>query len=246
MTARPFLILTLRRTGGTALTGFLGRLSAFGTAEHEAFNRDRAWGEVTRAFLETADETALRAAVSERLAARPNLKHCVEVVPLAVTRALIDAAAGRGYVVFLLTRRDEAARQLSLGVARATGAWGPKGAAEIYPEIVAGRRQAMAVDLARAGKQVRADARALGGTLSLLRHRGVAYDWLLFEELYGDGAASRRRAARLAAAIGTEMSAGDPRLSPFARSGGQDTDRVLDHVPGARELHRMLTRLVVT
>ena len=44
-TKRPFIIWTLRRTGGTILAAHIG------VKHHEPFNKDRIFGDVSKAWL---------------------------------------------------------------------------------------------------------------------------------------------------------------------------------------------------
>lgn len=246
MSAHPHLILTLRRTGGTSLAGFLNRVSPFPGVQHEPFNPDRIWGATTRAFRKSGDAGALEAAVAEHLEQRPNIKHCIEVVPMALTRALIEAAQARDYRLFVLTRRDEARRIASLELARATGAWGTRQAGEIYPEIIAGRRQPRPIDAEAARRRMGRDAAALGRVLALLRHRAIDWRWLVFEELYRGEDPVETQARRLAAELGVEVAPDDKRLEAFARRGGQGSETIAAHVPGFAALEAMLARQAVS
>lgn len=246
MTQRPHVILTLRRTGGTALTAFLGRVSTFPSMQHEPLNRDRIWGATTRGFRADDDTAALDTAMTEHLAKRPNIKHCVEVVPIAVTRALIEAGQAHDYRFLLLTRRDEARRLLSLYLAFATGVWGLRAAQRIYPEILAGRRAPKPIALDTVRGRIARDGAALGRTLALLRHRRIAHDWLIFEELYEGAQSVEVQARRIAVDLGAEVPADDPRLAVLAQRGGQGSEHIAPHVPGAAELRELLDRLVVT
>lgn len=243
--ARPHLILTLRRTGGTSLTSFLAKVSEFPSVQHEPFNPDRTWGETTRTFRETGDLDRMRASVKEQLAASPNVKHCAEIIPLEVTRALIETCAAQDYGIFLLTRRDEARRLYSLFLAFATGAWGPEEAAEIYPEIISGQRQPEPIDLAAARRRIGADAAVLGQVLALLRHRNIPFEWLIFEEIYNGDTPTKQVARGIAGKLGIAVKPDDKRLRAFSRGEGQKSADIEPYVPGARELRETLERLVI-
>ena len=240
MTEKPFLILTLRRTGGTSLMTFLTRVSAFPLVEHEPFNPGRCWHDLARDFAATRDAGALAAGLAGQMAARPNIKHCVELVSPAVTRALVEAAAARDYGIFVLTRADEAARQFSLAVAVATGAWGPREAAKAYPEIQAGALVPKPLDATGLARRARLDAAALGQTLALLRNRRIAHDWLVFEELYKGETPVQHQARRLAASLGITVGPDDPRLAAFARREGQGTAAIEPWLAGVAEFRAAL------
>lgn len=247
LSQRPHLILTLRRTGGTALMTFLDTVSAFPPLQHEPFNPDRVWGDLTRAFVATGDGAALAAGLAARLEGRPNIKHCFEIVDLRITLALVEACAARGYAIFLLTRRDEAGRLRSLFLAHATGAWGAEAAAGVYPRIRAGKAALEPLDLRAVRQRHATDASALGVVLRLLRHRAIAHDWLVFEEIYapGDPSGGDRagRARALAARIGAQLPPDDPRLRRFAEDPGQGSAAMVPFLPNARAFEKLLGRL---
>lgn len=242
---RPFIIYTLRRTGGTSLTAFMSRISSFPTVEHEPFNKDRRWSAFTLAVErgEMKPDT-LRARLHEILSDRPNIKHAVEVVPIAIARALIGVCAELGYAQFVLHRRVEKDRLMSLFMAQATGAWGPKDAARLYPLLRSGEVSPNPIDLARVGERVRMDAAALGETLMTLRGRGVDFGWLLFEEIYTSPAATVQAALAIAARMGLDLTGTDDRLSVFSASSGQGTAEAMTLVPQSAEVKALLDRLL--
>lgn len=246
MTERPYLILTLRRTGGTSFMGFLSAVSAFPVAQHEPFNPERVWGAVTQAFRKTGDAVAMRAAVEACVAQRPNIKHCVEIMPAALTRALIEACAAQGYAFFLLTRRDEASRLRSLFLAQATEAWGPSQAARRYPQIKAGEIVPKPVKTEAVERRIATDAAALGQTLVLLRNRQIAWDWLVFEELYAPDGQVAERARAIAAGLGITVAADDARLQAFAERQGQGSGEIEPFVPGFAEIRALLNDACIT
>lgn len=245
MTARPHLILTLRRTGGTAFMSFLAGLSAFPTAQHEPFNADRTWGAVTRRWREGRDMAALEAGVAACLTPRVNVKHCVETVPPEVTRALIGAALARGYAIFLLTRRDEVRRLKSLVLAQATGVWGKEQAREVYPLIAAGEVAVAPVDLQQLRRAAAADQAALGRVLVMLRNRRVDFGWLLFEELYRAEDRIAEHVLPAVERIGVKIAADDPRLAVFAGAKGQDSGSVEHFLPNGADVDRVLAEVCV-
>lgn len=246
MTERPYLILTLRRTGGTSFMGFLGAVSAFPSVQHEPFNTDRIWGKVTQDFRRTGDAAAMQAAVTACVAGRANIKHCIEIIPAALTRALIEACAAQGYAFLLLTRRNEASRLRSLLLAEATGAWGPVQAARRYPGIQSGEIMPEPVRPETVRRRIATDASALGQTLVLLRNRQIAWDWLVFEELYAPDGQVAERARAIAAGLGITVAADDPRLQAFAERDGQGSAAIEPFVPGFAAIRALLDELCVT
>ena len=240
MPEKPWIILTLRRTGGTELTAALAQLSAFRTIEHEPFNPERKLGAITEGFAAHGDTTRLRAEIDTALRDTPNIKHCIEVLPIPVTQALIDAGQARGYHMILLTRRNEAKRIGSLLLAGATGAWGATDAARIYPKIISGAQKPHTIDLARLPHRVHADFAALGQTLTLLRNRGIAWDWQVFEEIYLSERSPAEQVVAIARRAGIVAQPDDTRLKVFSKSKGQNSTEIAAYVPNFAEA---LTRL---
>ncbi|MBA84727.1 hypothetical protein ACSSNL_18250 [Thalassobius sp. S69A] len=241
----PYIILTMRRTGGTSLMSFMSAISSFPTRQHEPLNVDRVWGQITRDFTATQDQAAARAALAEQLADRPNIKHCFEIIPAHLNRILIEECAARGYRFFVLTRRNEASRLRSLFLALATQAWGPEQAARIYPEIRAGRQKAQAVSVEQGRKAVHQAAISLGQVLTVLRNRRIDHDWLVFEEIYKGETSIQDHAIRIAAQLGVQVGPDDGRLQAFASGEGQNSGAIEGFVPGMPDLMNMLEDLVL-
>ncbi|MEP4249932.1 hypothetical protein [Tateyamaria sp.] len=243
MSEQPWLILTLRRTGGTSLTSFLAEVSKFSAVEHEPFNVDRIFGSITQDFQKTGDVDAMRAAVADAVKDHPNIKHCVEIIPLELTRALIDECIAQGYGFMVLTRKNEARRVLSLLLAVSTGAWGPKAASGIYPKIIDGTQKAQPIDLQKVQNRVRQDYFAIGRTLSLLRNRQVDYQWLVFEELYFGETSIEEQARSVAGRLGIEIAPDDARLAAFSQRDGQKSESIAQYVKGYDEAAELLETL---
>jgi hypothetical protein len=118
---RPFIVWTLRRTGGTTLSSILEQHSLLPTIEHEPFLPGRVFGNVARAH-EAKNRTGFRDGLKQIMADRYPLKHCIDTHPLEFS---IDLAKilGDEYGHVILLRRNESLRLLSLAMAEATGAW---------------------------------------------------------------------------------------------------------------------------
>ena len=248
MNEKPWLILTLRRTGGTSLTRFLTDVSKYPTAEHEPFNVDRVFGEITQGFRKSGDIQIMQAAVAEAVEAKDkqNIKHCIEIIPIELTRALIDTCRKQNYGFIVLTRQNEARRLLSLFLAFSTGAWGPEMAARVYPEIMSEDRKATPIDLQKVRNRARHDFFALGRVLSLLRNRRIDYQWLLFEELYFGEVPIENQVRSIAETLGISIANDDPRLSALSRQGGQKSQSIARYVEGYEEAAKLLDTLCPT
>ncbi len=247
MPERPWLILTLRRTGGTSLTAFLAGISPFPTVQHEPFNIDRVFGQVTRAFRDHRDAQALRAGIAAALgddpARLPNIKHCLDVVPPALTAELIRACAARGYAVLLYTRGDEAGRLRSLFLALSTGAWGGAEAQRIYPEIRAGRIQPRPIDPDQVRRRLTEDRDRLARVIRQLEQDGIAHSRRRFEDIYGPGRSAPDEARRLAAELGSDVAPDAPALRWFDASQKQGSESIAEHVPGYPQAVALLDKL---
>lgn len=243
MTEKPWLILTLRRTGGTSLTNVLARISQFRTIEHEPFNNERVHGAVTARFRQGADLNRLASDMADALAERPNIKHCFEFLPIEVTEALIHQAHQQGYCILVLTRRNEARRQLSLSLALTTGAWGRAQATEIYPRLMAGELTVPPIDLAALEARVRQDYFALGRVMAFLRNLGVGYDWILFEDLYGVPNELAVKVCAIAARLGLVMTEHDPRLAALADAEGQGSAQIGEYIENFQAARTLLARI---
>ena len=244
MTEKPYVIFTLRRTGGTSLTGFLTKVSHFPSSQHEPLNKDRVWGYIAQDYAKTGDAATMEAALLNVLKPRPNIKHCIEICHPAITRSLITQTAALGYKTFVLTRRDEVGRQLSLALSKVTGAWGPEQAAKIYPLIISGEKQLPPLDLVKPLRQVNHDAVALGRTLTQLRNQQVPFEWLVFEELYKGDIPIETHARNIAAQLGITIAADDPRLNNFGERGAQGSRAIEPYVVGLAKLRKALAKQI--
>lgn len=176
----PLVIWTLQRTGGTNLTSYLSQRSGLAVVPHEPFNVGRIWGHITEKWGQDKDERALASTVRELCCAPSVIKHCVEVIPPEVSRALATATTEAGFKHFFLYRRDPLDRLLSLHFARQTGIWGPGKAANSYslPE----ERTELPVEQLIA-HEARC-TRELTTVWNLLKSLGCAPYAMAFEDLY--------------------------------------------------------------
>lgn len=117
----PYIIWTMRRTGGTSFMALLSDFSNCRSVEHEPFNEDRSFGYIVKRFREGEDVyPELLALLQKRL----EIKHCYEIMPEGFNELLYRVSKACGYKHIFLYRRNEVSRLMSLGVAMATGVWG--------------------------------------------------------------------------------------------------------------------------
>ena len=123
---RPFIIWTLRRTGGTNLAESLFKASKYNAIEHEPFNLDRKLGYIHKQWRENQNHWQLRKNLKQALQNKPLIKHCVEITPNEFNVSLIKIATKLGYQHIFLYREFPKDRLLSLNFAIQTGIWGSK------------------------------------------------------------------------------------------------------------------------
>lgn len=77
---------------------------------------------MVKKFREDKDLEALEVSIDLLLEKQVNIKHCVEVVPFALTKVLIKCAMKHGYFFIDLSRRNNIRRLRSLFMAISTEA----------------------------------------------------------------------------------------------------------------------------
>ncbi|PZQ10779.1 MAG: hypothetical protein DI565_19570 [Ancylobacter novellus] len=208
--AAPVIIWTLQRSGGTNFANRLARLTSSKKFHHEPFNKQRTFGHVTRAWLEAAASPSrdhqLRDAMDETLATGVNVKHCVEMMPIEISRALAEASVRKGYRHLVLYRRSIVDRLMSLYFARQTGIWGPGSASEADKETL--ERPLPDVPVADLVKHEEMCVRHLRAIEEHLRALRLPYFALSFEQIYDaeHPAAATAVLAGALASIGVKLS----------------------------------------
>lgn len=198
----PFVIWTMRRTGGTTFTSLLTTLSEHSGVQHEPFNPDRKFGHITKAWIAHKDTNLLMNGLDQVLAERPLIKHCYELVPEAVNLALIKATSERGYRHIVLDREAEVDRIISLELAQVTGAWGAEDATRIYAEIETGTRVLDPINVGQACEHMISCAdlrRWLASQFDATLHTPLL---VYFEEIYGDFEMGRRTVEEVLKCLG--------------------------------------------
>ncbi len=239
---KPFVIFTMRRSGGTAFASFLTRVGKGEPYLSEPFNTDRLWGDITRDYLQNWDRGLLRARIDGVLAERPSLKHCVDVIPRGLTEALVSACRARDYAIFVLQRGREKDRLMSLFLAMATDAWGPKDAATIYPRIRAGEVAPKRIDLETIRERAKADSDQLGQVVLQLRAAQTDFGWLVLEEILRDPAEGAKHLCEAARRIGVGITAGDYAVATYYQSGRQASSEIEPFIPGAKGIRAWLEK----
>ena len=136
---QPFIIWTMRRTGGTSLANAIAQVGNY-QIEHEPFNWDRRFGFMTKDFSNNRKNfDALSAHLQEHcIDKRICVKHCYEVVGDVLNKSLVELFAKAGYKQIIWYRQNELLRLMSLYTAKQTDVWGKHGARDAYNKYLSG------------------------------------------------------------------------------------------------------------
>ncbi len=241
-TQHPVVVLTLRRTGGTSMMMLLQSCSRYPNLEHEPLNIDRSLGHITKAFVDSADNAQLEEALGNALSERPNLKHCVETVPIPVTNALVRVCARLNYRFLLWRRESMVNRIISLFIAKQTSIWGNQGRQALADEIASGSKQLIPFDLAEMEEQARKDHHAWEQMKSTLQDFGVNGVEFSYEYLYEE-AHKRQRAAELLQKLGFDVSSAGEKISLFAENRPERPPSLTEAVPNIEQAREFLRSL---
>lgn len=182
----PFIVWAPQRTGGTALFGLLGKFSGRVESWFEPFNRKNRAGDITATFKQTGDVKRLNADMAKRLGARIPIKNCYEIQPRPIHAACLRTACDLGFRHVILDRRDDTSRLISREIAKLTGAWGKRVAAEVYPEYLSGARTMPPLDIARCMRAFRKTQRRRLWLIEEMDKAGIAPHILFFEDVFGN------------------------------------------------------------
>ncbi|MCG5500807.1 polysaccharide pyruvyl transferase family protein [Ectothiorhodospira lacustris] len=248
----PFIIWTLRRTGGTNLTARLVELAGLKSAPHEPFNAGRVYGHITQAWQESEDADALQRAVEDVVTKGDVIKHCVETVPWAVTHALIKATQAAGYRHLFLYRRNALDRLLSLHFAKNSGIWGPDmkemKVLEIKNENLNPPESISPLPVEKLLAHERHCTELLEKTLHQLKSLGAKPVALAYEEVYRASSMQDAQSAlgRVLAAL--EISMAEEDLPAWTQAivgkGDQGTRNKYREIPGYEELAKRCADLM--
>lgn len=239
----PFIIWTLRRTGGTSFTNLMMDLSGRPRLEHEPFNWNRSLGQVALDFDRGHNEAALRARLQGILGPGPSIKHAYEMVSHGFNNALMQEATDAGYRHIMLTREDEAARMLSLALAEQTGHWGDAGTRAAHEAIGAGRQAAQPFDIP-AMIAAHREARYFTATVEDGFERlGADIIRVGFDQLFADPEAGRALILELCDILAIDVvneEAFNRKVSHALTESGQDSDRIYPQVPNISAARRAI------
>lgn len=242
----PYIIWTMQRSGGTAVADLLGAFSEHQSIQHEPFNLERRFGQLTRAWLEQFDRADLERGVMEALQDRPVIKHCYELVPSAVNAALLNVARLLGYRHVLLERESEVDRVLSLQLARITGAWGKEEAKRAYDLILSGEDRLDAIDVSEAKKHLHHCLERKDRLRKVMAHDPSAFFALSFAEVFSDSSEGSRQIDGVLNFLGItpkSTSTVQQKVDLMRAHSGQNSAQILPHVPNIKEARAALGAL---
>lgn len=240
--ARPFIIWTLCRTGGTNLATALFARAPFPDAQHEPFNRDRQYGPIVAQWLKTENQLQLNYELDKICREGTTIKHCLETVPQPVTNALIESAIKHDYRHVFLYRKEPLGRLLSLHFARATGIWGPQSQITPVADVLPIEQTPLAVD--ELAEHERSCVKQLEAAWAKLRAAGQSPIVVAFEELYEakDMTSAQQTVIQILEFLGIDGELEDDRV--FARGlitgGDQGTRSKYLTIPKVNELSAAL------
>ncbi len=239
----PFIIWTMQRTGGTTLASLLSNLSEFPKIQHEPFNVERELGWITKGWRETDTPAKTRKNILDALEPRPIIKHCYELVPEKFNIELLTTTKKLGYKHFILDRRDEQKRILSLELAKLTGAWGGKGVRENYDSIRSGKTKLENMNKSRALAHM---AKCYNSRLILskqMKRCGVSPFVVYFEDVYSDLEAGKKRISEMLSFVDitpSDFDDYDKRVDEALLTRGQNSASIMDLVPNFLDVQNAL------
>ncbi len=242
--SHPFLIWTMQRTGGTALTDLLMTMSEHRRAEHEPFNwarrKPRQFWPIAEAWNDTGDAEALDRSLSAVLADRFLIKHCYELLSMPFNLHLLQAAARTGYRHVHLVRRDELARLMSKFIAEAQGTWFKDYSSKVFAEVVDGERDLGALPSARMVEHFHHCRNAAALINAALQRLGLDCTTVFYEDLYvGDREPRLARLLALLSFLGftaEEVARHRDGIEDTLFHAGQNTRAVAPFVPNLDEV----------
>ncbi|WP_271912217.1 hypothetical protein [Vreelandella alkaliphila] len=231
----PFIIWTLRRSGGTNLGAALFKASSFSGIQHEPFNGDRVFGYIVQQWKKDKNDDLLRKNIREVLISKPLIKHCFEIMPDALNLILAEESQALGYQHLFLYREYATDRLLSLNYSLQTGVWGKGHASSVSVNKEVFNSEIDVDHLIQHERQCRKKIRLIYDTLLHMEAQPLV---LTFENLYrGSYEYSKVLTKHTFSLLGLEREMpSDEKLFTMLRGGGQGTKSKYTSFLNANEL----------
>lgn len=200
---KPIIIWTLRRTGGTSLANLLFTSSNFKTIQHEPFNQERVWGDVSKELTDQlskpTDEITeydlrhLRERIAIYCNLKRNIKHTIDNPPFLVTKYLLEVSQEVGYKHIVLLRKNHFQRILSLIIAQQT-TWKLGHTPDvIFSKIVNGELELQEISFQHIAQAFNSAINMIGRLYEEFHQNNIDYHRVYFEDLYSDKLNSQER-----------------------------------------------------
>ena len=193
---KPIIIWTLRRTGGTSLANLLFTSSNFKTIQHEPFNQERVWGDVSKELRNKLSKPTDEIIeydldhLHERIATycnlKRNIKHCIDNTPFLVTKYLLEVSQEVGYKHIVLLRKNQLQRILSLLIAQQTTWKLGQSADTVFPKIINRELEIQEIPFKNIAHIFHSAITMIGRLYEELHQNDIDYYRIYFEELYSD------------------------------------------------------------
>ncbi len=241
-----FVIWTLQRTGGTALTSALAISTANSEIKHEPFNSDRDFSYVTKAFKEGEISHSANL-IDNLLDSGVSFKHCMEIHSLKFNNMLLEAFVSRpNYRHIILMRDDETHRILSLYLARQTEVWGKwkvnKGG---YDKIISGKQALDPFPIKEMLSHSKKCLEYRAWIQNQFEVRNLSYLLTTFETLYEGQTRTRiENLKKVFEFVGAPFIVEDKRVYNCIFSSKQGSEKLFKYVPNLEEAAKSVSEFI--
>lgn len=221
----------------------ISRLSKFPLIEDEPLNTDRVLGYITKQYAKDASEEQANRSIRAAISQTPDIKHCIDTVPMGITSALIRACRDLDYSFVTLRREDEADRLISLFTAYQTQLWTNDGRWAIAEAIRNGERTLEPFNLEEVGKQAEKDRIEWAQLMRLLEQENVSFLETTYEYIYSNSDERKSRTLGLMRQLGMMIDEKNEALCDFAEARPSRPPIISNSVPNIEAVRKLLRRL---
>lgn len=191
---KNFVIWTMRRTGGTSLANAIARIGDY-PIEHEPFNWDRIFGEISRGFNnDKKNYDFLSDQIKEKCFDKGIcVKHCYEVAGNVLNPSLVELFSKANYKHIFWYRKNDLMRLLSLFTAKQTDVWGKHGSKDAYKRYLSGDLELTPYNIEDMNSHFQLCKRTSRLIKQTLLQQGCDFKELSYEDLYAGELADREK-----------------------------------------------------